>query len=138
MTLKKVRLIWACFAMSFVLFAWTASLPSVVPVQRPSWGVGILALFAVYSAWSLYRIRRKILSRASRKAAEGDPAAAARFASAAYLFSFMSAESTMVCGVLAQLGLHAPSPVSWSFYLAGATLLLLYWPAKPAATRAAL
>jgi hypothetical protein len=36
----------------------------------------------------------------------------------------------MLWGLLAHFMLQSPEWVSWSFYLAGVALLILYWPAK--------
>ena len=130
--LVTLRLFWGSFAISFLLIAWIGSFPTGVPVSRSAWGSGILAAIAVASAWRIYTLRTRLLARAARTAAEHEPDAAAKIASVAHLLGFASAESVLLCGVVAHFVLHSPAWISWSFSLAGGALLVLYWPASPA------
>ncbi len=128
LSLATLRLLWGSFAMSFVLIAGVAAVPAGIPAHRLGWSLLILAALISWSAWSVYHLRRGLFARAALKAMEGNSDAAAKVQTTAHLLGFASAESIVLCGVLAHFVLHSPPWVSASFYVAGTALLLLYWP----------
>jgi hypothetical protein len=137
LSLKTLRQMWVAFALSFLLIARVGSFATGVPVSRPDWRTGLLAMIAAWSAWSIYRLCSKLMARGASKLAEGNPDAAARTRSAAHVLGFASAESIVLWGLVAHLALHSPAGVSLGFYFSGAALLVFYWPKSSADPSAA-
>jgi hypothetical protein len=133
LSLTTLRLTWIGYFIGFLLTFWISSLTLSAPVSQPGWAVGLLTLFVIGSAWRASRFRAKLLKRAARKAADGDPDSGARIWSFAHVLGFASAGGTALWGVLARFMLHSPPWVGMALCCPGGLLLLLYWP-KPAPT----
>lgn len=128
LSLTTLRLIWAAYALTIPILVEVGSHATGTPESRPGWGTGLLTASLLWSVWSLYRFRTKLMKRAAQRAVDGDSVGGARSWATGHFVRIASAESIVCWGLLAHVILHSPAWVSMTFYCAGGTLLLLYWP----------
>ena len=133
-SLRSARLIWivslafVAVVVSFAEFLGGAS------GNQLGWSQLTVAAMGIWSAWSGYSLRRKLMLRATTAMSEGAADAGGRKWSAAQLIGIASAVGVVLWGFVADVILKCPRLLGGVLYVAGVVILVLYRPTNPPIT----
>ncbi len=134
LSLRSARMIWIvslAFAAVVVCFA---EFLSGAPDNQFGWSQWTVAALGIWSAWSGYSLRRKLMLRAAKAMSDGATDAGGRRWSAAQLIGIASAVSVVLWGFIADMILKSPRLLGGLLYAAGVVILVLYRPTNPPIT----
>jgi len=124
---RTLWVLWILMILGALLFVYlSTTFAASTRTHLESWDWAVMAM-TIYSAWSAYWFRKKWPKHLLKATKVVSPA---RRWSTIQLVSFSCAESIVVWGVFANMGLGAPSWLSYSLYAIGILLLVVFAPVR--------
>jgi hypothetical protein len=131
---RTVRRLWSITVALVPVFICVAEFGRKPFDGHFGWSQWSVVVFAIWSESAGFSARNKFMLRAAYEAENGMIASASRTWSAAQLIGFMSAESVVLWGVIANVNMGFPRWISVLFYAVGIVLIAAYRPVPFAAT----